>query len=293
MIIALPLVAALLLAVGFVLQQRAAAAAPPTDMLRFRLLWDLMHSPSWLIGIAAMVCGQIVSAIALGRESVSIVEPLLASNLLIALLLSSALAKSRLCRSDWIGSIVLGCGLAAFIVAGQPAAATGKAAGIRQWVAAASIAAVAAVLVVLARRQPLLQEGTLLAGAAGCLAGLQDGLTRTSVLRLDHGVSALLTIWEPYAVLGVAVLVILLQQSAFEAAALRDTLPAVTVGEPVAGIAFGIVALGDRVRTAPWALAVEVAGLLAMVVGVYVLATSDLLTQAAGESPDTNPPESR
>lgn len=282
---ALPLIAALLLGVGFVLQQRAAARAPEADLLKLRLLWDLLHSRQWVGGIAAMICGQIVSAIALGRASVSIVEPLLASNLLIALLLSGVVTRTRLRRTDWIGCLVLGSGLAAFILAGQPAAGSGRVAGVQRWGAAAGVCALAALLVGVARRQPMLQEGTLLAGAAGSLAGLQDGLTRISVLRLETGLTALVATWESYAVVGVAVVVILLQQSAFKVAALRDTLPAVTVAEPVIGVVFGIVALGDHVRAAPWFVVVELAGLVAMVVGVYVLATSDLLAQAAGGRP--------
>src|SRR5579875_557046 len=118
MVIALPLVAAFLLGVGFVLQQRAASRAPQADVLKLRLLWDLAHSRQWLGGMASMVCGQIVSAIALGQASISIVEPLLATNLLIALVLSSAVTRSPLRRTDWLGCLVLGSGLAAFLAAG-------------------------------------------------------------------------------------------------------------------------------------------------------------------------------
>lgn len=283
MIIALPLVAAVLLGVGFVLQQRAASRAPQADVLKLRLLWDLAHSRQWLGGMASMICGQIVSAIALGQASISVVEPLLATNLLIALLLSGAVTRSPLRRTDWLGCLVLGAGLAAFLAAGAPSAGSGWVPGPRRWGAVAGIVAVAGILVVIGRGQPKVQEGTVLAGAAGCLAGLQDGLTRMSVLRLQHGLPGALRAWEPYAVVAVAVLVILLQQSAFKVAPLRDTLPALTVGEPIAGVVFGIVALGDQVRSAPWAVLLELGGLVAMVAGVYVLATSDLLAQAVGE----------
>src|SRR5579875_574521 len=209
MVIALPLVAAFLLGVGFVLQQRAASRAPQADVLKLRLLWDLAHSRQWLGGMASMVCGQIVSAIALGQASISIVEPLLATNLLIALVLSSAVTRSPLRRTDWLGCLVLGSGLAAFLAAGAPAAGSGWLAGPRRWSAVAGICAVAGVLVAVGRGQPKLQEGTLLAGAAGCLAGLQDGLTRMSVLRLQHGLPGAVHAWEPYAVVAVAVVVIL------------------------------------------------------------------------------------
>ena len=283
MIIALALFAALLLGVGFVLQHRAASRAPKGDMLRPRLIWHLAHSPQWLCGIAAMVAGQVLSALALARSAVTVVEPLLAANLLVALLLAGVLARRRLLLSDWVGCLVLGLGLAGFIIAGNPAANAAPVGGLRRWGAVAGIAAVGLGLVAASRVRPLQQQATMLAAAAGVLAGLQDGFTRSSMITLEADVSAVLRIWQPYAVVCVALVVILLQQSAFEAAALRHTLPAITVGEPLSGIAFGIIAFGDHLRTAPWALAVEALGLVGMVVGVYVLATSALLSHALGE----------
>lgn len=113
----------------------------------------------------------------------------------------------------------------------------------------------------------------MLAAAAGALYGLQDALTRTSSQILaDGGIPALVTSWQPYTIVALAVTGLMLVQSAFEAGPLRMSLPALTAVEPIAGIACGIGFLGDRLRTTPAALASATAGLVAVVVGVFILA---------------------
>ncbi|GAA3070815.1 hypothetical protein GCM10020000_64220 [Streptomyces olivoverticillatus] len=65
MIFAFAVGAAACLGVGFVLQQNAAQRAPMSDFLSLRLLLDLMRMPRWLAGIALMVCGMALGAVAL------------------------------------------------------------------------------------------------------------------------------------------------------------------------------------------------------------------------------------
>lgn len=281
--VGLSLTAAVFLGTGFVLQQRAASSAPIEDMLRPRLVAYLVRRPQWLAGIACMVVGQLLSAAALGASSITLVEPLLSVNLLVALLLAGLLSRQRLCRRDWTGAFVLCAALAAFVAAADPEVGEGPEGAGRLAVTVGAIAGLALLLVAISRRRPLTEQATLLAGAAGCLAGLQDGFTRTAVLRLEEAPGALVRLWQAYAVVGIALVVILLAQSAFEAGPLRRSLPALVAGEPLTGIAFGVVVFGDRLRTGPLALAFEVAGLVGIVVGVYLLASSLLLSQALEE----------
>ena len=51
------LVAALLLGVGFVLQQYSAEQEPESRFLQFRILTDLLRKPRWLLGIGCMIAG--------------------------------------------------------------------------------------------------------------------------------------------------------------------------------------------------------------------------------------------
>src|SRR4051812_42818028 len=85
LVLALGLGAAAFLAVGFVVQQHAAATAPVEHVLSPRILLDLMRRPVWLAGIAAMVTGQALGGAALRYGDLTAVEPLLATNVLFAL----------------------------------------------------------------------------------------------------------------------------------------------------------------------------------------------------------------
>ncbi|WP_371477808.1 DMT family transporter [Kitasatospora sp. NBC_00315] len=268
----LALGAACCLGLGFVLQQQAAQRAPRADLLHWRLLLDLLRMPQWLLGTAFMVGGLVLSALALDKGEVSLVEPLLATNLLFAMGLSRVLTRQSLGRSGWAGVVLLGVGVTAFIVAGQPQGGGTPAGALRHWLTVGIISGLSLLLVSSARRMPLLEEATLLALAAGLLYGLQDALTRTVAQRLDtSGVAEVLRTWEPYAVLAAGVVGLLLVQSAFEAAPLRMSLPALTAAQPLTGIACAVAFLGDRLRVTPGALAWEAAGLLCIVVGVVVL----------------------
>jgi len=55
------LVAAVLLGIGFVLQQYSAEQEPESRFLSLRILTDLLGKPRWLLGIACMVAGYLRS----------------------------------------------------------------------------------------------------------------------------------------------------------------------------------------------------------------------------------------
>ncbi len=91
MAIALCLLSAMVLGVGFVLQQHAAEQAPKAYFLRLRLITDLMRRPRWLLGMGVMGIGQLLSAWAVGHMVLSLYEPLQAMSLIFAL--SDALTR--------------------------------------------------------------------------------------------------------------------------------------------------------------------------------------------------------
>ncbi|MEU0255700.1 DMT family transporter [Streptomyces sp. NPDC006184] len=272
LVLVLAVSAACCLGFGFVLQQSAAQQAPLSDFLSFRLLLDLVRMPRWLGGLGLMVAGMVLGAVALGKGEISLVEPLLATNLLFALALSRYRTGQSLGRQGWAGLLLLAGGVSAFLMAGEPRAGTAVADPLRHWLIIGAVVGVALILTAYARRSRMSWGPVLLATAAGLLYGIQDALTRVSGTRFgDGGLTELLTGWQPYGVLACGITGLVLVQSAFETAPLRMSLPALTAAEPLTGILCGVGFLGDRLRTDTGALAWEAAGLAAVVAGIVLL----------------------
>ncbi|MFG2787606.1 DMT family transporter [Streptomyces sp. NPDC048419] len=272
LVLVLAVSAACCLGFGFVLQQNAAQRAPLSDFLSLRLLFDLMQVPRWLGGIAFMVAGMVLGAIALSQGEISLVEPLLATNLLFALGLSRLQTRQSLGRQGWTGLALLAGGVTAFIVAGRPRGGTAVTDPFRHWLIIGAMVGLALLLTTFAKRSRLSAGPVLLALAAGLLYGVQDALTRVSGQRFSEGgLTDLVTTWQPYGVVVIGVTGLILVQSAFETAPLRMSLPALTAAQPLAGIACGVGFLGDRLRTDAGALAWEAAGLAAIVGGIVLL----------------------
>jgi hypothetical protein len=272
LVLILAVSAACCLGFGFVLQQSAAQQAPLSDFLSPRLLLDLMKVPTWLGGIGLMVVGMVLGAIALGQGEISLVEPLLATNLLFAMALSRRRTRQPLGRQGWAGLTLLAGGVTTFIVAGRPTGGTAVTDPFRHWFIIGAMIGLALLLTTYAKRSRLSAGPALLAVAAGLLYGVQDALTRVSGQRFSAGgLMEVLTGWQPYAVLALGVTGLVLVQSAFETASLRMSLPALTAAQPLAGILCGVGFLGDRLRTDTGALAWEAAGLAAIVGGIVLL----------------------
>ncbi|GGR78664.1 hypothetical protein GCM10010269_17340 [Streptomyces humidus] len=293
LVLVLAVSAACCLGFGFVLQQNAAQRAPLGDFLSPRLLLDLMKVPRWLGGIGLMVAGMGLGAVALGQGEISLVEPLLATNLLFALALSRHQTKQPLGRQGWSGLLLLAGGVTAFIVAGQPRGGTAVANPLRHWLIIGVTVGLALLLTAYAKRSRLSSGPLLLALAAGLLYGVQDALTRISGQRFGAGgLGELLTGWQPYAVVALGVTGLVLVQSAFETAPLRMSLPALTAAQPLAGILCGVGFLGDRLHTDTGALAWEAAGLAAIVAGIVLLGLHPAMPRGTTQServPDFQP----
>ncbi|KAB8194043.1 hypothetical protein FH608_017790 [Nonomuraea phyllanthi] len=278
MVIAITLAGACLLGLGFVAQQHAAYREPLEEILHPRLLLRLIRMPLWLGGIGLMFCGQILGAIALGQADVSVVTPLLATNLLFALTAAHVIYKEQFGRLLQLGAVLVSGGVALFLIAGQPHGGDHPSPTSPQWLAAVPAIILAAGLVAFGMRRSLKIKAMSLAAAAGVLYGFQDVLTRSSLLTLEDGLNVFAT-WQLYMVPCVAVVGLLLNQSAFDAAPLQISLPATTAAEPISGIVLGVAISSERLRVDPVGLAGVVAGLIAMVAGIAILGRSPFLAK--------------
>ena len=269
------LVAALLLGVGFVLQQYAAEQEPESRFLRLRILTDLLHKPRWLLGIGCMIAGYLFAAWSIDHLELTLVEPMLTTYLVWALVLAVPLSRQPVKVAEVTGALILIAGVAMVSVSRSITPVGSDFGSFSQWYAAAIIAGIAFAAVMIGHRRTGQVRATLTGVSAGLVFGIQDALTRQTLTGLQgNSWTVLFTTWSAYALVGAGIVGIWLMQNAFSAAPLHASLPAIAAGEPLAGIALGIVVFGDRVQLKPDLLAIEAAGIALMIVGVIAVARS-------------------
>ena len=200
MIVAETLTAAGFYAVAMALQQRRARAVGREVATGVRLLRRLAVDPVWIGGLTANVAAYVLQFLALGQGALALVQPLLVTSLLFALVLSAA-GGGTLERTEWAGAVAVAAGLALFYAAARPEAGSSAAGGARWATVVGVVGVLAGTLLAVAPRlgrdRPL-----ALAAAAGVVYGLIAALTRaTSVLARAairaHDLLGFLAHWQP------------------------------------------------------------------------------------------------
>ena len=123
-----------------VLQQHEAEQLPAETTLRLGFLGQLAHRPRWVIGMAADVGGYVFEAVALGVGTLVLVEPILATSLLLSLFLGATINHRVISHSAWIAAVVFAIGISMFLYLAAPTQGVELAAN-RSWTLAAPIIA--------------------------------------------------------------------------------------------------------------------------------------------------------
>jgi hypothetical protein len=94
--------------------------------------------------------------------------------------------------------------------------------------------------------------------------------------------------WSPYAVAVIGALTIAITQLAYRAGPLAASLPALTISDPVAAVALGILALGERLDDRPAPLALAATALAVMIAAAAALARRSAAATAGSGRPLTS-----
>jgi drug/metabolite transporter (DMT)-like permease len=286
MTIAIGLIAAMLIGTGLVLQQHAAEQAPKAYFLRLALIRELLRQRRWLIGIGIMAAGQILSAWTIGHLDLTVAEPLLAMELIFALILAVPLTGGRLCKSELIGAVLLCAGVAALSISRSVNTQGLRFGSAAYWPTAAAIGALALLLVRAGFRRSGQQRATLTGIASGCVLGIADALTRQTIEGVSgHSVLVVFSSWPAYCLVATSLVGLWLMESSFNAAPLNASLPGITAAEPLTGILLGVIIFGDVVRVSPGLIALQAAGMVALVAGVILVARAPVLSKLRPKLP--------
>ncbi len=278
--IVLALVAALLFALGTVLQQRA-GLGEPSDGATSSLLLRMARRPVWLLGIVADGAGFLAQAAALGVGSLAVVQPLLATSVVFALPLGVRLTAQRLRRLDVLAAFLVVAALVVFITVANPSGGR-EDAPLGDWLlVGGACAAVCVPLVVLGQRGPAPRRAALLGIATGILFALSAALTKTVVDELGEGPVAVLTGWPLYALAAVGYASMTLNQLALNTGSLAPAVATSLSFDPIASVILGVTLLDESLDSGALELLATAASLVAATVGMAILARSQAETQPA------------
>ena len=273
--VALALAAALLFALGTVLQQKEAQRASGEDALKAGFLVSLARRPVWLAGMAADGIGYAAQATALGIGRIVVVQPLLATTVVFALPLGRRILGQSIGRREVLAALAVTGGLGVFLVVADPEGGRQDATAAAWIVSFAAAAAVCAPLVLASRRaRSAAMRATLLGIATGVLWGLSAGLTKAVVEDLDDGVLHLLGDWHLYALAVVGWASLTLAQASLQAGALAPAVATQAALDPITSVLLGVFAFDETIHSGALGLAGSLAGFVAMVAGIVVLAAS-------------------
>lgn len=262
---------ALILGTASVAQQRSTKHVRSRRILSPRIMLDLVRQPLWLAGIAGSVAGFALQIVALRFGGLALVEPILACDLIFAVLISSFLRRRR-DPVIFVGVAACTAGVAGFLVIARPSGG-GPNYGLHVLLLLASgLAALIAGCLMVARRNRRLRS-LALALACGANYGTAAFLVKLVISEAHGGLPLLFSSWPLYALAVAGPLGFLLNQEAFqESTMIAPVLAIITTTDPVLSIALATLWLGERLSSGRAQIAGETASLALMSAGIAVLA---------------------
>ncbi len=254
------------------LSQHSASTAAPKREKGWRLVVYLVRQPLWLLGAVAAVGSFAFQAVALHIGQLSVVQPILVTELVFVLVLRRLWIRQDVARAAWAAVLVVCAALAVFLsvaepTGGQPVPDTSE------WLSVvAAFGAAIAVLAVAGRRGPPVRRAAAFATAAALTWALLATFIKAATDTLAmFGIGGMLTRWPVYALAVTAVTGAWLEQAALHVGPLSVSQPALVIIDPFASIVLSVWLFDERFTDSPAKIAIAVIAFAVMAAGVTVL----------------------
>ena len=283
MVILFALLAALSNAVNEATQHVASTAAPSRSS-GWQLVVYLFRSPLWLLGWAALIAAFLFQALALSQGQISVVQPLLATELVFMLLLRRVWIHQSIRPVTWAAAALTCVGLTVFIAAGQPGGGQPTPTSGHWFIAGLACCAVATVLTVLARwGSPSLRAALYGSASAVMWALVATFIKATTDTLTEFGVAGMFAHWPVYALAIGSVAALFLMQAALHVGPLRASQPFLVIIDPIVSIALSVWLFDEHFTADGAVLAIAAIGFAVMCAGVVLLTqTAPATMQADG-----------
>ena len=254
------------------LTQHAASISAPKREKGWRLPLYLIRQPLWLLGWAAAAGTFAFQALALHVGLMSVVQPVLVTELVFVLVLRRVWIHQDVAAAAWASVLVVCLSLAVFLIAAEPSGGQ-PSPQTKQWLSAGLVFGGAiAVLAVLGRAGPPRRRAAVFAAAAGLSWALEATFLKAATDTLTaFGIAGMLIRWPLYALIVAGVGGTLLEQAALHVGPLSVSQPILVITNPFASIILSVWLFGERFTNSPAKITVAVVSFAVMAAGVTML----------------------
>jgi drug/metabolite transporter (DMT)-like permease len=277
--------AAFVNALTSVLQRIGVETAPDSTTMRWSLMAHALKRGIWLIGFVLMLVVFGLQATALRFGELSVVQPVLTTELLFLLLILGVWFRYRLGWQEWLGAGIIVAGLGAFFLAAAPSGGQVQPTNSQFLVASAILIVAIGGCIAAAMRGPRWWRAAAFGAATAVTAAFSAAITKSITTYITEGWGHVFTHAQPYLLAVTGLGTVFLLQNALHAGPITASRTTLVTINPLVSIVLGVTLFGDRLRSGPLWISLEVLALAVLVAGVVVLARSPLVagTNEAGD----------
>jgi hypothetical protein len=229
--------------------QHIASTSDSEKSSGWKFVQYLLRNPLWLLGWLALCGSLIFQALALHFGPLSLVQPILVTELILALVLRQLWLHQSIRGITWLAAIVTTAGLATFLVMTSPRGGSFLP-KTSSWTAP-SIVCVAgvAILVGLAKRGTPARRAALFASATAVMWALEATFIKATTDTISAlGFAGAFTRWPVYALIVGGVIGLLCEQAALHVGPLSVSQTFIVIVDPIVSVALGIWLYRERLH---------------------------------------------
>ena len=252
--------------------QHAASLGVPDKQRGWNIVTFLIRQPLWLLGWVAAAGGFAFQAVALHSGQLSIVQPLLVTELVFALFLRRFWIHQHIAKMAWTGALITCAALAVFLTTAEPHGGQSQPDAVDWFSALAVFGGAVALLAVLARWGSPVRRAALYATAASITWALMAAFIKaTTDVLATSGPLGTLAHWPIYALVVSGVLGSVLQQAALQTGPLSVSQPLIVVVDPAVAIVLSAWIFDGKFTVSLAQKTIAVVAFCVMAMGVIVL----------------------
>ena len=255
--------------------QHIASTGDPAHSKGWRFVRYLVSNPLWLLGWVALAGSFVFQALALHNGQMSVVQPLLVTELVFALVLRRLWVHQQIRGTTWWAAAITCGSLALFVAMSEPTGGHAQPTS-SAWVAAtAATAGAAGVLALLGSRGSPVRRAALLGAATSILWALVATFIKAMTDTLTQfGPLGMFTHWPVYALVVSAIAAELLNQATLHVGPLSISQPLIVIVDPIVSIALSVFVFSEVFTEDPVRLGIGATAFAAMCVAAAVLAST-------------------